>query len=750
MSFAAWGFLVALPLCGIPVLVHLWNREEPVTVRWPLMQLLMETEAESRSARRLRDVLLMLLRILLLLLIVLAFSRPIVWISPGGLFGMFVPSSNVIVLDASMSMQSEQDGSSCFEAAKQLAEDLAGDLRGTRIELLLLTDRLESVADTQSDGFGGLRQAIREAQVTYRSADFAAALRTLGEQARETGHPTDVYLVTDNQASGWRDQSAACNESLRKLAEHLRVSLVTPDDESSVDTENTDDGQSQKDRTDRKQPAPIGNACVAELISWPHEVADTEAPTQFRAEIANFGPAQTVDVQLRLSDSTIDSKQVEVGPGGRKQVIFGHQFDKPGVYAVSAEIADERLQCDNRRWLAVDVPEPIPVICFDNGRTRNDRGVPRQTEFLCSFLSPKRPRQDVRAKPLFAPRTTELRELEELDENFRGVVVLANVEELTEAQADKLIGLVESGTGVAIFLGPDVSVDAYNSQLFRDGWGLLPAKLQGDVKGDEVAKLTDWNDAWHVDTTFVEHPVFRYAGSDDQRSTMLRSVRFSRAFDVDDASLPLGSPSLVARFSNQRPFLLEQSLDQGHVLLFTTRCDLRWGTLPLSNALVFVDRAFRYLAASQLPQRNLHAGQSIVYRRTATHDDAMLTTPDRREVIVAPGHTDRGRPAYVHKAADQPGLYTLRVEDDSLQLFAVNVDVAESDLRRMTEQSLRDAYPDFQFNWRGAGQAKEATLTSPRPVETWILLACVALMAAVAEIFVAKRFEPSNSAAAGH
>jgi len=746
MSFAAWGFLLALPLCGIPVLVHLWNREKPITVRWPLMQLLMETEAESRSARRLRDVLLMLLRILLVLLIVLAFSRPIVWISPGGLFGMFVPSSNVIVLDASMSMQSEQDGSSGFENAKQLAEDLARDLRGTRIELLLLTDRLESVADTRTDGFGGLRHAIREAQVTYRSADFTAALRTLGEQARQTGHPTDVYLVTDNQASGWRDQSAACNESLRKLGEHLRVSLVTPDDEVPIETESTDNGQSQKDRTNRKQPpAPTGNACVAELVSWPHEVADTEAPTQFRAEIANFGPAQTVDVQLRLSDSEIDSKQVELDPGGRKKVVFEHQFDKPGVYAVAAEISDERLQCDNRRWLAVDVPEPIPVICFDNGRTQDDRGAPSQTEFLCSFLSPKKPRQDGRAKPLFAPRTTELRELEELGESFRGVVVLANVEKLTEAQADKLIGMVESGTGVAIFLGPDVSVDAYNSQLFRDGWGLLPARLQSDAKGDELAKLTDWNDAWHVDTSFVEHPVFRYAGSDDQRSTMLRSVRFSKAFDVDDASLPLGSPSLVARFSNERPFVLEKSLDQGRVLLFTTSCDLRWGTLPLSNALVFVDRAFRYLAASQLPQRNRLAGQSIVYRRTATHDDATLTTPDRREVIVQPGHTDRGRPAYVHKAANEPGLYTLRVEDDPLQLFAVNVNVAESDLQRMTEQALRDTYPDFQFNWKGPGQA---ALTSPRPVETWILLACVALLAAVAEIFVAKRFEPSSSTVA--
>ena len=731
MSFAALNYLLALPLCGLPVLVHLWHKRHATPIRWPLMELLIQAESSSRSARRLKDVLLMLLRILLLLLIVLAFSRPILHVRPAGLLGALTQSSAVIVLDASMSMQDKRDGKSQFKRAQELAAKVAENLKGGRIEFMLLDGKLNSVANTQSDTFGNVVQAIRDAEVTYDTADLTAALQRLDQQAQETGHPTDIYLVTDNQATSWNDRSSARNEALRKLTERVRVSLVLPGQHSPSD------GESEKED---REPSNEGNASIVDLVGWPHEIADTDAPIQFRVEVANFGPARAVDVQLRIAETPVGTTRLDLSAWGQGRAIFEHQFDEPGLYVVEAEITDEGLDADNRRWLVVEAPETIPVLCFENRMPGSGVSSVSETAFLRSFLSPETGRETARNR-LFQPRLANLDELQDLPDDFRGIIVIANVPQLDEEQTHALTSLVESGASAAFFLGPDVSVEDYNRDLFRDGWGLLPAKLL-PATGENLAELDDWNRAWHVDTSKLEHAMFRYAGSDEQRAIILRSVRFSKAFEVDDSALDGGTTETIARFSNGRPFILEKRLDRGHVLLFTTGCDKRWGSLPLSNAIVFLDRCFRYLAATSLPRRNLQVGQSIVLDREATLEDALLLRPDNREVAIPAGNTDRGQPAFICEDTSEPGLYAIRAEKEQPDLFAVNVGAAESDLRPMTAAELQEAYPDFRCTFAAEGQDEQAELTAPRPVEIWHLLAFAALLITVIEIFVAKRLEP--------
>ena len=57
------------------------------------------------------------------------------------------------------------------------------------------------------------------------------------------------------------------------------------------------------------------------------------------------------------------------------------------------------------------------------------------------------------------------------------VLVLANVPSLTAEQAAVVERLVQRGMGLMIFSGDLVDVDLYNQRLYRDGRGLLPAKL---------------------------------------------------------------------------------------------------------------------------------------------------------------------------------------------------------------------------------------------------------------------------------
>ena len=58
------------------------------------------------------------------------------------------------------------------------------------------------------------------------------------------------------------------------------------------------------------------------------------------------------------------------------------------------------------------------------------------------------------------------------------LVVLANVERLTEKIAEEVSAAVEAGTGLLIALGPRCQPESYNLHLYAEDGGPMPIRLQ--------------------------------------------------------------------------------------------------------------------------------------------------------------------------------------------------------------------------------------------------------------------------------
>jgi hypothetical protein len=78
MSFLSPAFLWALPLIGVPVLIHFFARRQRQSVRWGAMEFLLSSAVPRRRFLRLRDLLLMLLRAAIVLAIVGALAQPMI------------------------------------------------------------------------------------------------------------------------------------------------------------------------------------------------------------------------------------------------------------------------------------------------------------------------------------------------------------------------------------------------------------------------------------------------------------------------------------------------------------------------------------------------------------------------------------------------------------------------------------------------------------------------------------------------
>jgi hypothetical protein len=139
------------------------------------------------------------------------------------------------------------------------------------------------------------------------------------------------------------------------------------------------------------------------------------------------------------------------------------------------------------------------------------------------------------------------------------VVVLANVAETPEQDASRLAQFVRDGGNVVVFGGPRLSPEDCKSLINA---GLIPGTVAPNrLAGDLPFRLRDWD---------VEHSILR--AFEDPQHGDLRGLTFRGYTPL----VPSEGARVLARFYDQAPALVEQTLGKGRVLWFASACDLEW------------------------------------------------------------------------------------------------------------------------------------------------------------------------------
>ena len=128
--------LIGLPLCAVPIVIHLLNRRRFHRVPWAAMEYLLAAMKRNRKRLRMEQWLVLLLRTLAVLLLVALVSRP--QLGGGGILAS--RTHHVIVLDDSASMTQRSGSTTLFEKAQErvrvLVDDLANRRRGDVVSVV--------------------------------------------------------------------------------------------------------------------------------------------------------------------------------------------------------------------------------------------------------------------------------------------------------------------------------------------------------------------------------------------------------------------------------------------------------------------------------------------------------------------------------------------------------------------------------------------------------------------------------------
>lgn len=599
MQFVQFGMLGALGALAIPVIVHLMFRQRARTVDLGTLQFLKIVLRDNARRRRLKRLLLLALRLACVAIVALLFARPYLLATEAVEGERLV----VVLLDRSASM-GLKGRSRPIDRALAEAKTLLGRAgKGTRIEFATFDRSVRPLAKASD-----LKNV--PAEPSAMGTDYGPVMAWARDLCVRAGKGAkEVHVLTDLQRSGLgRGESVTMpGDALVRLSDFGRA---FPKNVGVAGV--------------RVEPASVRPGETVTVVATlfnasPLPVAKVPVTLHLEAGAGNVRDAEkTVDLD-GLASASVEFALKELPEG----LWRGH---------VQTASADDELAFDDRRYLAVDVAPPVPVLLLDGDPGRS--AFESETYFLQAALRLAAAGERYEKAP-FDPRTVDVpggAGMPDLDKTR--AVVLANVGGVDDADAKRLAEFVKRGGGLLVFTGDRVLADGVRS-LAAAGLGV------GEVLGPAVAGAADL--PWRLDKWDVKHPIFR--PFEDPEHGDLRRTAFTAITRIK----PDASSRVLATFRGGEPAVIERSVGKGKVVWFASACDRAWSDWP---------RGRLYLPMTH---------QLVAY---------------------VAGLADGGRVRQVTADGDQtPGV----VETDG-SVRVTNVDPSESDTTRCTPREFADTY----------------------------------------------------------
>lgn len=711
-TFLNTAFLFALPLIGVPVLIHLLNRRRRQTVQWGAMQFLVAGRLRQRRIWRIRDLLLMLMRALALAAIILALAQPFLKTSWAG---ASVPRDVIIILDRSLSTARLSGQGELFDDLKAKLDDMLGEMDDNdRVRLLLagttpqwlFPNAMAVDAETRSR----IQQAIANLQPTLEKADL---LRALWEAAQassaETGGYRILAVLTDNQAFSWQPQAedlwGSFGEQINQQEEEIIIACfaATP---SEVE---------------------LGNLSV-NTVRAGRELVGLGERFRVAAEIANTGRIPSLNTTVRwtrngefIATSPLHSLQ----PGQSTTISIEESFDQPGLFNIRAEIEQPDALPDNHGLCLVESIERAPILLVSN-----DGDVKGDAFYMLAALGYRTPDDPQPWHSIFAPTLVSVAALdaEPLDQ-YRAVVFLDVLPE-EKSTIQRIEEYVRQGGGVWLAPGDSVEMDWFNRLWYRGGEGLAPLPLV-----EVVGEATEETNYAMIHPPTDVHPVTRLLA--DTERLDLHKARVYRRFVLADEG---GSARIrvLLRTGLGEPLAVERNFGKGRVMLQGMPLGIRWSNLPILQAyVVWVQEWLWHLIEPAMTHWNLAPGETIevAFPREQYRGQGVLMTPSNTEIELQ-AQEEGERQVFRYAGALSPGSYCMLLEgrNGGRQSFCFNVarDPRESALAPLEENQrvMLEEKAGVQFADSPLSESVAmADAVHREPVWSWVLIALIGFLA---------------------
>jgi hypothetical protein len=719
MTFVHQALLGAMLLTLIPLLIHVINLVRQQRVQWAAMEFLLASYRRHRRWIWLRQFLLLFLRMALVAVIVLMCAQ---WVSHEqwlSLFGGRVVH-HYILIDDSYSMSQQTAGRSPFERAIQFVQQLADDMAQLESEhrlTVLRVSRLRAsnAAETsvalqigrQADWQGEtihaelvrqLEPALRKFSVSETACHPTEGLEALAAfiDPAETENRV-VYVLSDFRQHDWETpalareklatlQQAGCELHFVDCSSDEEANLAVVDLATSADTRAAGVPLFAEVQV-KNQGREVARRVNVQLRSftWPKTTNESETAQPQRDDL----PLVVID---QLQPGEVASRRVQL------------YFPQAGEHLVTAELPTDAITADDRRQLVVPVPDGERVLVIDGSVEQ------QHAYYLTAAFRPlQRSNTGILAetKPVSFLRDASLDALRPYTS-----IYLCAVPRLDPQAREVISQYLQAGGGVAVFLGEEVDFTAYNAELFADGAGWLPARLERSSQMDAN------RDPAAPDFTVGDHPLFSFFRG--ERNSFLSGVTIERYFpqQLQDDQESQVVAEVLAELRGGVPFFTARAVGKGRVVLCGTTLAPLWNDWARNPSfVVMILRLQSYLASGVRDTPSLTVGESLSLNWESAQFFPEATFVSQRDPAQTPLTTeltgalssDRAQVQLVSPGLEHAGVVEVRrtrlTGETVSQRWAVNVSPHEAALARVESALLLASLAPLRIDWHRADES---------------------------------------------
>lgn len=315
LGFLVPAFLAGMLALGIPILVHLRNKDKEKPYRFPSLMFLEQLPIRTSARQRITDWPLLLLRALAVALLVLAFARP-VFTQKSATATDTRSKAIVIAIDRSLSMSHAAVWPAALDSARALVRAL-----GTRDRVgVVLFDDAAEVAQRLTDDKTAAIAAISGAKPMMRGTRFAPAIRTARQMLLDAPYAdAQIILISDLQRAGTNGVAALDLPA----GIHLRAIAIAPPTRANSAVRTVEARRITEDRRPML-------AVKARVLS------------------RELGKARTVKATLTLSGRDAGVQTVSLVPDGETVITFAPVAAPEGQVEGAVRLEPDALAADDR------------------------------------------------------------------------------------------------------------------------------------------------------------------------------------------------------------------------------------------------------------------------------------------------------------------------------------------------------------------------------------------------------------------
>ncbi|MBM3892579.1 MAG: VWA domain-containing protein, partial [Verrucomicrobia bacterium] len=352
MDFLSPLFFWGMFAVAAPVIIHLLQRKRVVIIPFSTLRFLKQIAAKTTRRSRIENLLLLLMRCAIFALIIFAATKPIMSARTAQFLGANVPRTVVLLVDNSLSMSYRAGDQTRLEAAKRQASVILDDLKpDDDIAIIAAHDRAQGVIAEPTVDHALARKALASVQATEARTDFAPALREARRiLTRSTKTIKQVYLLTDNQESGWSFEPRTVFDDSWKQSD-IKFVIIRTDNLAAV------------------------NSAVKQ-VTFRSPFVTSGGQVRGVATVENFSTAPLHDLlEIKIGEERVAQRPVDADPGSTVEVPFEFIANVAPGRAVQgvAKLQGDNLPGDDRSFFSLPVYQPPRVLVVEQQVVGEDR-----------------------------------------------------------------------------------------------------------------------------------------------------------------------------------------------------------------------------------------------------------------------------------------------------------------------------------------------------------------------------------------